>query len=231
MSELPAPADLAGKIDHTLLKAEAIPDQIEALCDEAKRFGFVTVCVNPIFVRQASRRLDDCQTEVCSVVGFPLGATPTTNKADEAKRAIEDGAAEIDMVIHPGAMLAGQTAYVYGDIAAVAQTVHQYGSRYMLKVILECGLLSDEQIATACELAERAGADFVKTSTGTHPSGGATVEQVRVLRAKAGRMHVKAAGGIRSLDDALAMLAAGADRLGTSSGVAVMEELDRRRKA
>ncbi len=231
MGSLPAPADLAGKIDHTLLKPEATADQVDRLCQEGHRYGFAAICVNPIFVRQVAARLDGTDTVVCSVSGFPLGATPTPNKVDEARRGIEDGAVEIDMVIHVGALCAGRTDAVHDDIAAVAETVHAAGKRHLLKAILECGALSDDQVIAACELAERAGADFVKTSTGMHASGGATVEAVRLLRAHAGRMSVKAAGGIRTLDQALAMLNAGADRLGTSASVAILDELITRSSA
>jgi len=225
MGSLPSPTELAGKIDHTLLKPEATADQIDRLCDEGARHAFAAVCVNPVFVRRVADRLAGAATRACSVVGFPTGATPTANKVDETRRAVDDGAAEIDMVIHIGALLAGSTEAVHDDIGALADVVHAGGPGRALKVILECGALNDEQIVTACGLAERAGADFVKTSTGMHASGGATVEAVRLLRAHAGRMSVKAAGGIRTLDDALAMLDAGADRLGASSGVAILEGL------
>lgn len=228
MGSLPSPAELAGKIDHTLLRPEATCNQIERLCQEARRYGFAAVCVNPIFVALAAGRLEGCPTVVCSTVGFPLGATPTANKVEEARRAIDDGAVEIDMVIPIGAMCGGQTQAVHDDVAAVAETVHQAGKTHVLKTILECGALTDAQVIAACELADGAGADFVKTSTGMHTSGGATVESVRLLRAHAGRMSVKAAGGIRRLDDALTMLAAGADRLGTSSSVAILNELGAR---
>ncbi|MBN1343208.1 MAG: deoxyribose-phosphate aldolase [Phycisphaerae bacterium] len=225
MDTLPSPAELASKIDHTLLKAEATSDQIEQLCGEGKEHGFAAVCINSVYAWLAARCLADSPTGVCCVVGFPLGATPTAIKVAEARRAIDDGACEIDMVIHIGAMRGGQTRAVREDVAAVAEVVHRAGDSRHLKVILECGALTDEQIVLACELCGQAGADFVKTSTGMHASGGATVESVRLLRAHAGRMRVKAAGGIRSLDDALAMIRAGADRLGTSSGVAIMAAL------
>lgn len=228
MGTMPTADELANRIDHTLLKPEATVDQIDRLCDEGRRFGFAAVCVNPIFVRRVAERLVGARTVACSVAGFPLGSTPTANKVDETRRAIDDGAVEVDMVIHVGGLLGGETQAVQDDIAAVAEVVHHAGADRLLKVILECGVLSDEQIVVACGLARRARADFVKTSTGMHASGGATVAQVRLLCANAGGMSVKAAGGIRTLDDALAMIEAGADRLGTSSGGAIIEELSRR---
>jgi deoxyribose-phosphate aldolase len=218
-------------MDQTLLKAEATADQIDELCDGAQRWGFAAICVNPIYVQQVVRRISGGKTVACSVAGFPLGATPTANKVDEARRAIDDGAVEIDMVIHIGALRSGQARAVEDDMAAVAEVVHKAGAGYVLKTILECGALAERQVVAACGLAKRAGADFVKTSTGMHSSGGATVEAVRLLCAHAQGMSVKAAGGIRTLDDALAMLGAGADRLGTSSGVAILEDLSGRAKA
>ena len=231
MTPLPDPGELARTIDHTLLKPEATAGQIDGLCREAQQYGFAAVCMNPVFVRRAASQLDGTETVVCTVAGFPLGATPTANKVDEARRGVEDGAREIDMVIHVGGLLQGDTHAVHDDIAGVVETVHRAGQDHLVKVILECGALSDEQVMTACGLADRAGTDFVKTSTGMHASGGATVEAVRLLRAHAGRMSVKAAGGIRTLDQALAMLEAGADRLGTSAGVAILDEFNARLKA
>ncbi len=225
---LPTPNELAVRIDHTLLKPEATHEDVGRLCEEAQQDGFAAVCVNPIFVRAAAAHLTGSETVVCAVAGFPLGATPTANKVDEARRALDDGAVEVDMVIHVGALRAGQIDTVHDDVAAVAEVVHQRGAGHLVKVILECGALTDEQIVTACGLTARAGADFVKTSTGMHASGGATVEHVRLLRAHAGSMSVKAAGGIRTLDQSLAMIAAGADRLGTSSGTSIMSELKTR---
>ncbi len=228
MSSLPSAKELAARIDHTLLKAEATPKQIETLCEEGRQHRFAAICINPVYVKPAAERLAGCDTAVCSVIGFPLGSTPTVLKVAEAQRAMDDGASEIDMVVHVGALIGGEEQAVEDDIGAVAEAVHAVSADYHLKVILECGALTEAQIVTACKLAGRAGADFVKTSTGFHPSGGATLDAVRLLRANARTMRVKAAGGIRTLDDALAMIDAGADRLGTSSGVAIMEERTRR---
>jgi deoxyribose-phosphate aldolase len=214
--------EVAHLIDHTLLKPQATPVQVEQLCDEARRYRFASVCINPVYVRLAAEKLEGSGVAVCTVVGFPLGATTTFIKAREAQQAIADGAAEIDMVIHIGALKAGDHGAVQEDIAAVALACHEGGA--LLKVIIEAVLLSDEEKVTACRLAQVAGADFVKTSTG-FAGGGATVEDVRLMRQTVGpRMGIKAAGGVRSYADAMAMVEAGATRIGASAGVEIVEQ-------
>jgi deoxyribose-phosphate aldolase len=212
---------LAALIDHTLLKPEATAAQIEQLCAEALRYGFAAVCVNAAFVKLAARQLRRSPIAVCTVVGFPLGATLPEVKAYEAARVLELGAREIDMVLNIGALRGGDDAAVARDIRAVAKAVKAGGG--LLKVILETALLTDEQKRAACLIAKKCGADFVKTSTG-FAGGGATVADVALMRQTVGpKLGVKAAGGIRSLADAQALVAAGATRLGTSAGVALME--------
>jgi len=225
--------EIARLIDHTLLKPEATPAQVAQLCDEARRYGFATVCVNPVYVRFAAEKLQGSGVDVCTVVGFPLGATTTEAKVCEARQAVADGATEIDMVLHIGALKAGDHEAVRDDIAAVVLACHEDGA--LLKVIIEAVLLSDEEKVAACQLAQTAGADFVKTSTGfARPStgsghGGATVEDVRLMRQTVGQqMGVKAAGGIRSYADALAMIEAGANRIGASASVRIVEQAPER---
>lgn len=225
---LPAPApvpaaEVAARIDHTLLKPDATPADIERLCDEARRHAFYSVCVNPSYVRQAAALLRGSGVKVCAVVGFPLGAAAPEIKALEARKAIREGAAEIDMVINIGALKGKDEALVLRDIRAVVEACRD--GRARSKVIFENALLTDEEKVAACQLSMRAGADFVKTSTG-FASGGATREDVALMARTVApkRLGVKAAGGIRSYDDAVAMLAAGATRLGTSAGVRIVEE-------
>jgi len=214
--------EIAHLIDHTLLKPEATPAQVERLCDEARCYRFAAVCVNPVYVRLAARRLEESGVVVCSVAGFPLGATTTTAKVYEARQALADGASEVDMVLHIGALKAGDYDIVREDIAAAAAVCHECGA--LLKVIIETALLSDAEKVTACHLAQAAGADYVKTSTG-FASGGATVEDVRLMRQTVGpQMGVKAAGGIHSYAEALAMIEAGANRIGASAGVQIVEQ-------
>jgi len=210
--------DVARTIDHSLLKAEATADQIDALCDEACTYGFKAVCVNPVHVRQAADRLSAHRHG-------PHDSPAPAVKADEARRAIDEGATEIDMVANLGALIDGDLSTVQKDIETVARVVHQTCRSAILKVILETRILSGEQIIVACRCCRDGGADFVKTSTGFHPAGGATVEHVRLLHRHASPMLVKAAGGIRTAEQALAMLEAGAARLGTSSGVAIVNGL------
>lgn len=227
--------EVARRIDHTLLRAETTTNDIDALCDEACAYGFKTVCVNPIHVQRAARRLSEFAPRredgyipgVCSVAGFPFGAAVTATKADEARRAIDDGAVEIDMVANIGALIDGDDAAVRKDIEAVSRVVHQTCPNGILKVILETGVLTNEQIVLGCRCCVEGGADFIKTSTGFHPAGGATTEHVRLLCRYASPLRVKAAGGIRTSEKALAMFDAGADRIGTSSGVAIIESLTR----
>ena len=208
---------LASMIDHTNLKATACTQDIEKLCREAIQFGFASVCVNPVHVPLASELLKDSDVKVCTVVGFPLGATSYEAKAAEAACAVEDGAEEVDMVIDIAAVKEKRYEDVEDDISMV---VNASGSA-LVKVILEVCYLTDEEIVEACKIAVKAGAAFVKTSTG-FGSGGATVEAVALMRKTVGnRVGVKAAGGIRTTEDALAMIEAGANRIGCSAGTAI----------
>jgi len=214
--------DLAGMIDHTLLKPEATRTQIEQLCTEARQFQFASVCVNPAWVRLCARLLAGSPVLVCTVVGFPLGATLPEVKAFETRRAIRYGAEEIDMVINIGALKSGDHELVERDIMAVVDACREEGA--VSKVIIEAALLTDAEKETACLLAKSAGADFVKTSTGFGP-GGATVADVALMRRVVGpEMGIKAAGGIRTLADAEKMIAAGASRIGASASVKIMQE-------
>ena len=216
------PTNIAKIIDHTLLKPEATRDQIVQLCREAREYGFATVCVNPSYVKLAAELLRGSSVKVCSVVGFPLGATLPEVKAYEARRAIEEGAAEIDMVINIGALKSGDLELVKRDIASVVDVCHARGA--LCKVIIEAALLTDEEKVLACQLARAAGADYVKTSTGFGP-GGATVRDVALMRRTVGpEMGVKAAGGIRSYEAAKSMVEAGATRIGASAGVKIVRE-------
>ncbi len=213
---------VAQLIDHTLLKPDASATDIETLCAEAAQHHFATVCVNPAWVALAARRLRGTGVGVCSVVGFPLGATTPDVKAYEARRAITDGATEIDMVINVGALKSGDLRLVEQDIEGVATACRTCGATS--KVIIEAALLSDDEKVTACTLAKAAGADFVKTSTGFGP-GGATVDDVALMRRVVGdSMGVKAAGGVRDLGQVQAMVAAGASRVGASAGVRIVRE-------
>ncbi|QIK70180.1 deoxyribose-phosphate aldolase [Erysipelothrix sp. HDW6C] len=206
-------------IDHTLLKPEATQAQIKALCEEAIKYNFKSVCINPTHVELAASLLKGTGVEVCTVVGFPLGATPTVVKEFETKTVLALGATEVDMVINVGALKEGRTQFVEDEIRALKTIV---GDK-ILKVIIETCLLTPEEIATVSQLVVNAGADFVKTSTG-FSSGGARAEDVAIMKQTVGnRAEVKASGGIRSLDDVNAMVAAGATRIGASSGVAIME--------
>ena len=213
---------IARSIDHTLLKPDATRVQIEQLCAEARRLRFAAVCVNPTWVPLCARLLVGSGVAVCTVVGFPLGATLTTVKAFEAQQAIDMGAAEIDMVLNIGALKSSNHDLVCDDIRAVAQVCHAGAA--LLKVIIETALLSDDEKIVACRLAQKAGADYVKTSTGFGP-GGATAHDVALMRSTVGpHLGVKAAGGIRTLADALQMIAAGATRIGASAGVQIVDE-------
>ncbi|MBI4477538.1 MAG: deoxyribose-phosphate aldolase [Acidobacteria bacterium] len=214
--------DVAGLIDHTLLKPDATRTEIETLCEEARQFGFATVCVNPTWVQMAAHLLRDTRVGVCSVVGFPLGATTSDVKHYETRRAIFDGAREIDMVINVGALKSGDLHIVARDLEAVVSPCLEAG--VISKVILEAALLTDEEKITACTLAKAAKADFVKTSTGFGP-GGATAADVALMRKVVGsEMGVKAAGGVRDYEALRAMVAAGATRVGASAGVKIVRE-------
>jgi len=217
-----APPPVAALIDHTLLKPEATRANIEALCREAAQFKFATVCVNPVWVAACARLLEGSGVGVCSVVGFPLGATTADVKGYETRRAMFDGAREIDMVINVGALKSGDLAIVRRDIEAVTAPCRDCGATS--KVIIEAALLTDEEKITACTLAKAAGADYVKTSTGFGP-GGATAADVALMRRVVGAdMGVKAAGGIRDLEGLKAMVAAGATRVGASAGVKIVQQ-------
>jgi deoxyribose-phosphate aldolase len=222
-----APEALAGMIDHTLLKPEATKADVEKLCDEARRFRFYSVCVNPTYVRHAKTLLRGTQVKVCCVVGFPLGAQPPESKALEARRAIREGASEIDMVINIGALKSGDDGLVLRDIRAVVESCKD--GRALSKVIFETALMTDDEKIRACELSMKAGADYVKTSTG-FSSGGATAEDVRLMAKTVApkKLGVKAAGGIRTYDDAVKMIAAGATRIGASASVKIVEDAQAR---
>jgi len=212
--------DLAKLIDHTLLKPEATAHQIEQLCAEALKYSFASVCINPSWVPLCARLCRGSAVRVCTVIGFPLGATSTAAKAFETEQALRDGAQEVDMVINVGLLKSGAYDAVEADIAAVAAAARR--SRALSKVIIETALLTDEEKVKACVLASRAGADFVKTSTG-FAGGGATVGDVALMRRVVGSaMGVKASGGVRSREDAMAMVRSGADRIGASASVKIV---------
>ncbi len=215
--------DLAARIEHTDLRPDATAAHVDRLCDEALEHGFAAVCVAGSRVERAARRLEGTPCDVVSVAGFPLGNVATAGKVAEARAVLEAGARGVDMVLDIGRLVEGDLAAVEADIAAVAELVRAYEGAH-LKVILETALLDAARMRSACEAAERAGAHFVKTSTGFGPAG-ATVDAVRILRAAVGtRLGVKAAGGIRTAAAARALLEAGADRLGTSASVAIVRE-------
>ena len=205
-------------IDHTLLKQDATPEQIVKLCEEAKQYDFMSVCVNPAYVPLASECLKDSDVKVCTVIGFPLGMNLTRTKVEEAELAVKQGADEVDMVINVGMPKAGHDEFVQEEINLLKQAV---GS-HILKVIIETCLLTDEEKVRACLCTKNAGADFVKTSTG-FSTGGATVHDVKLMRETVGpEMGVKASGGVRTHEDLLAMVEAGANRIGTSNGVKII---------
>jgi deoxyribose-phosphate aldolase len=217
-----APSGVAGMIDHTLLKPDATKKEIEELCREAGKFKFATVCVNPTWVALCARLLHGSGVGVCSVVGFPLGATTADVKGYETQRAIFDGAREIDMVINVGALKSGDLRTVERDIEAVVAPCRSCG--VLSKVIIEAALLTDDEKVTASTLAKAAGADYVKTSTGFGP-GGATAHDVALMRRVVGaEMGVKAAGGVRDFESVKAMIAAGATRVGASAGVKIVQQ-------
>lgn len=216
-----ADTPLASLIDHTLLKPEATAAEIEVLCAEAREYGFASVCVNGVFVPLSAQLLMGSAVKVCTVVGFPLGASQPEVKAYEAELAIQQGAQEIDMVLHVGAVKSADYPALFHDIATVVTTCHQSG--ILCKVILETSKLTDEEKVAACMVAQLAQADFVKTSTG-FGGGGATVADVTLMRQTVGpQMGVKASGGVRNYEDAKAIVAAGATRIGASAGVAIVK--------
>lgn len=212
--------DIAGLIDHTLLRPGTTLKEIERLCHEASKFGFASVCVNSCHVALCRELLQGTDVKVCTTIGFPLGATSTVAKACEAEQSIREGAGELEMVLNVGLLKSGELEYVERDIRAVVAIARPHG--VLVKVILETGLLSEEEKVTACMIARDAGAGFVKTSTG-FGNGGATVEDIRLMRKTVGpRVGVKASGGVRTREDALSLIAAGANRIGASESVAII---------
>ncbi len=219
---VPTDGNLSHLIDHTILKPEATKDEIAQICHEARKHGFASVCVNPSYVTLCADLLKGSKVQVCTVVGFPLGATSSEAKAFETQKAIGEGATEVDMVINLGALKSGDYKFVEGDIARIASVCHRAGAT--LKVIIEAALLTDEEKVDACRLAKAAQADFVKTSTGFGP-GGATPQDVALMRQAVGnKMGVKASGGIKTRADAERLIEAGADRLGASASVKIVQE-------
>lgn len=215
-------ANLNKYVDHTLLRADATEKQITALCKEAAAHHFMSVCVNPYWVKTAAQCLAGTDVKTCTVIGFPLGASVTGIKVAEVRQAIEDGAEEVDMVINIGELKNGNYQAVKADIQSVTGAAT---GKALVKVIIETALLTDAEKIKACELAKEAGADFVKTSTG-FSTGGATIADVALMRRTVGNeVGVKASGGIRSLEDALTLIEAGANRLGSSNGVVIMEKI------
>ncbi len=213
------PAELAKLIDHTLLKPEATEDQVRKLCQEAREHAFMSVCVNPYWVPLCAELLQGSDVKVCTVIGFPLGANRSEIKAVEAEDAIERGATEVDMVINIGALKSKQYGVVLNDVKAVVDAA---SGKALVKVIIETCLLTDEEKVKACELAKEAGADFVKTSTG-FSTGGATVADIALMRKTVGpEMGVKASGGVRDYESTMAMVRAGATRIGASAGIAIV---------
>lgn len=214
--------DWASLIDHTLLKPDASQTEIKHLCEEAAQYHFASVCVNPTWVRACACHLQGSGVPVCTVIGFPLGATLPDVKAYEARRAIMDGAREVDMVINVGALKSGDDCLVEHDIRSVVEVAHEYD--VTCKVIIETALLTDDEKVRACQAAKNAGADFVKTSTG-FSKGGATVADIALMRRVVGaELGVKASGGVKNIDDARAMVEAGATRIGASVGVKIAQE-------
>lgn len=219
----PSAPEIAARIDHTLLKPDATLGQVTKICSEALQHHFASVCVNPFYVEEVHARLKGSDVKTCAVIGFPLGASRAADKVSEARGVIADGAQEVDMVINIGALKDGKDDLVRNDIAGVAEACHEGGA--ILKVILETGLLTQEEKERACRLCVEAKADFVKTSTG-FGNGGATIEDVRMMAeaVKDAGLGVKASGGVRTYADACAMIDAGATRIGSSSGVAILQE-------
>jgi len=214
-------SNIASYIDHTLLKPESTKEQVIELCKEAAEYEFASVCVNPSYVETAAAELKDSKVKVCTVIGFPLGASTSETKAFETKDAIAKGAEEIDMVVNIGAIKSGDSELVKNDIQAVVEAAK---GKAIVKVIIEASLLTDEEDVLALRLSKEAGADFVKTSTG-FSTGGATVADVKLMRETVGsELGVKASGGVRSLEDVQAMIDAGASRIGASSGVQIMQD-------
>ncbi len=217
--------DVAKYIDHTLLKAEATRGEVLRLCDEAVSYGFHAVCVNGRWLPLVAERLHDTAVQVAGVVSLPLGADTTRIKVAQAHEAVFAGADEIDMVADLAAIIEGDTRYLLDQFLSVRKVCRSMKPPVVLKVIIESAVLTHDQKVFACQVTQQAGADFVKTSTGLHPAGGATVEDVRLMKETAPACKVKAAGGIRTAQQVLAFLEAGAERIGTSAGVQIMDEL------
>lgn len=221
LGNIPEDPDIASLIDHTLLKPDATADQIAQLCYEARKYKFASVCVNPTHVKLCAELLHGTSVKVCTVIGFPLGASSPEVKAFEAETAIHDGATEIDMVINIGALKAGDNTLVAQDIREVVRVGHSHNA--LVKVIIETALLTEDEKVKACLFAKEAGADFVKTSTG-FSGGGATVEDIALMRRVIGpEMGVKASGGVHNYEEAQNMVAAGATRIGASAGVKIVQ--------
>jgi deoxyribose-phosphate aldolase len=220
--------ELAGCIDHTLLDATATKEQIEQMCREAKEHGFHTVCVNGRWLPLVAELLAGSKVAVGGVVSLPLGANSTKVKVAQARDAIFAGADEIDMVADLAAIVEGDSGYLLGQLRAVLKVCRSMRPPVLLKVIIESAALSDDQTIFACRIAQQAGVDFVKTSTGLHPAGGATIDDIKLMRESAPGCKIKAAGGIKTAEQAIEMLAAGAQRIGTSSGVRIIEEFGKR---
>jgi deoxyribose-phosphate aldolase len=215
---------LAGCIDHTLLSATATSEQIKQLCEEAKTYGFHTVSVNPRWVALAAEELHSSKVAVGGVVSLPLGADSTKIKVAQAREVIFAGADEIDMVADLAAIIEGNSPYLSNQLQAMMKLCRSFRPAVLLKVIIESAALNTEQKIFACQIADKCGVDFVKTSTGMNPAGGATVEDIKLMKENAPHCKIKAAGGIRTAKQAIEMLEAGADRIGTSSGVEIINE-------
>jgi len=220
--------DVAQRIDHTLLKAEATREEILRLCDEAQAYGFHAVCVNGRWLSLVADRLHGMAVKVAGVVSLPLGADTTAVKVAQAKEAIHDGADEIDMVADLAAIIESDARYLLYQLRSVLKVCRSMRPPVLLKVIIESAALTREQKVFACQVAQQAGVDFIKTSTGLHPAGGATVEDIRLMKEAAPSCRIKAAGGIKTAQQAVEMLDAGADRIGTSAGVQIMNEFEAR---
>lgn len=217
--------ELARKFDHTNLQQEATESDITLLCKEAAEHGFFAVCVNPSYVRMVRDLLRKTSVKVCTVVGFPLGANTTTTKLAETEEALREGADEFDVVMNVGLFKSGKIAEVETELRKIARSVQAAGADKVCKVIVEAGLLNATEIELTCKIVNHSGADFIKTSTGFGNAGGASIEAVEIMNRYRGRLKIKAAGGIKNLNTALALLRAGADRLGASQSVSILKEL------
>jgi len=224
MAAISDPAELAGLIDHTLLSPTAGREDIIRLCDEAREWGFAAVCVNPRWVALAADLLEGAKVKVCSVISFPFGVDTTSTKAKAAEDAIFDGAGEIDMVADLAALRACDETYFLNEVKEVLAVCREVQTAAVLKVIVESAALDETQLKFACGICAAAGVDFIKTSTGFHQSGGAKPEHIRLMKREGAPCKVKASGGIRTAQDALAMIEAGADRLGCSASVTIMQQ-------